>query len=133
MSRFIKSFLLILLVTMLSIPQSAKGECYNTSYTVSLHRLPKKSTGHTKDDYKKGTRTPPRPIYCVIDSEEGVQTEISPEEILSYELWDQTEEFCIASFTDEASFLQYLFSYPGEFQIIIETDEYTYVGYLSTI
>ncbi len=71
-------------------------------------------------------------MMCIF-SEEGIQADIAPEEIMSYELWDQTEEFCIASFTDEASFLQYLFSYPGEFQIRIETDEYTYVGYLSTI
>lgn len=132
MSKFIKSFLLILLVTALFYPLSMSADQGRNIYVVSLIKLPKKSKDHNKDIGKEGQRSPSRPMMCIF-SEEGIQADIAPEEILSYELWDQTEEFCIASFTDEASFLQYLFSYPGEFQIRIETDEYTYVGYLSSI
>lgn len=102
----------------------------STTYTVSLHRTVKKE--HNQELDREGIRMPPRPMLCTI-SEQGIQTEIPSEDIISYELLDDTGS-CLVSFADDKEFVQFLYSYgQNEFQIRITTEEYHYIGYISTL
>lgn len=63
---------------------------------------------HNQELDREGTRMPPRPIICIIN-EQGVQTDIPSEDIISYELWDISGS-CIVSLADDKEFVQYLYS-----------------------
>ncbi len=75
-------------------------------------------------------RIPACLIPCVI-SEAGVAFRMDcPPEILVYEIAD-TEGNVIASFGDETSFVQTLFSLTGEYTVVFTTTEYVYRGDIS--
>ena len=42
------------------------------SYTVPMHKQPKRQTGHNKDLDEEGLRMPPKPISCFINKTDGV-------------------------------------------------------------
>lgn len=77
-------------------------------------------------------RMPARKIMCEISRENGVviyQSGIA-DEIVSYEVYDTTGA-CIAIFSDEQSFIDFIFSgISGEFQIRFRTDSASYSGYI---
>ena len=77
-------------------------------------------------------RIPARKIICEISRENGVviyQSGIA-DEIVSYEVYDTTGA-CIAIFSDEQSFIDFIFSgITGEFQIRFRTDCTSYSGYI---
>lgn len=78
-----------------------------------------------------GERMPPRPIQCFISQSDGITIGIDKDDIIAFELWDVNAQHCIASFTDETSFLNLLFNSIGEFQIRFLTIDYRYIGYIS--
>lgn len=75
-------------------------------------------------------RMPARKIMCEISRENGVviyQSGIA-DDIVSYEVYDTTGA-CIAIFSDEQSFIDFIFSgISGEFQIRFRTDSASYSG-----
>ncbi|MDE6756908.1 MAG: hypothetical protein K2J66_07160, partial [Muribaculaceae bacterium] len=110
------------------IPISIKAE-NNASITLSMQSQPIPQTGHNKQDEPEGRRIPPKPIYCTI-STEGINVAGLSEDIMTYELWNETSEICLASFNGENEFLDFLFNQSGEFQIIFITDNYCISGYI---
>lgn len=98
-------------------------------YTMAMT---KKKKGQKNDLDPKGVRLPPRPIIVTISSS-GIQSDINPDEIISYEVWDIDGNTCQASFCEEHPFCQYIFNAPGEYQINMVTDDYVFVGYISTL
>lgn len=90
------------------------------------HNNPKPDLGST------GNRLPSQRFFCTISTTEGVKTEIE-ENIQTYELWTIDSSFCMAYYVDETEFVEYVFSHPGEYEMRLTTDDYSYSGYLSTL
>lgn len=79
----------------------------------------------------KGKRTLPKPEYCTINMESNsISTSIS-EDIVNFEIGDVYGTEVYASFTDGITFVQYLSELEGEYQIIIRTQNHSYIGYIS--
>lgn len=122
--------IIILILMVFLFPVAMFASTGRATHTVSLQRTVKKE--HNQELDREGTRMPPRPIICIIN-EQGVQTDIPSEDIISYELWDISGS-CIVSLADDKEFVQYLYSsIQDEFQIRIITDEYYFIGYISTL
>lgn len=99
----------------------------NVSYTVTMQKEPNNQTGHNKQESPEGRRIPPKPICCTI-STEGISVAGLSEDIITYEVWDETSEICLASFNEEQEFLDFLFNQSGEFQILFITENYCISG-----
>lgn len=81
---------------------------------------------------KNHHRLPARPINCTISTETGVSIPgVSTSEILSFEIYDESGELCLASFNDEMEFVSFLFSLEGEYVIRFVTENKSYTGYIS--
>ncbi|MDE6268741.1 MAG: hypothetical protein K2M04_06635 [Muribaculaceae bacterium] len=90
--------------------------------------LEKRDIGHKQDDEGKGRRCPARPIFCII-TPDSIQSPIDPTDIISYELWDADDpEICIAAFSDQSSFLTFLFLSPANYHLRLVTNSYVYSG-----
>lgn len=80
-------------------------------------------------DPGKGNRTRPMPIMCQI-SESGIDFGFEFEfDIMTYEIYDLNGD-CVAIFGDEISFVEYLFTLSGEYQLRFTTPNYELVGYV---
>lgn len=116
------------LLMMLLLPNMMLSIEVGATQTVNLQKKPVKKEHHQDLD-REGTRKPSLPIVCTI-SEQGVQSEIPTEDIISYELWDAVGS-CLLSVPDDKEFVHQLYSFPqGEYEIRITTDEYLYIGYI---
>lgn len=124
-----KSIECIILLMMLisTVPvQSATGE---TSQTVTLKRTKKE---HNQDLDREGVRMPAKQIICIINMQ-GVHIDIPSEDIISYELWDLTDN-CLFSSDNDIEFAYYLFEFTSnEYLIKITTIDYDYIGYAPSI
>ena len=119
-------FVMMILMVQIAIFASNESE----TYTVNLNCT--SLIDHTLKPDEEGTRRTPRPIICII-SNQGIETEIPKEQIVAYELWDDTN-CCILSTADDIIFAQYVFSTAKkEYQIRIITAEFQYMGYITTI
>lgn len=74
-----------------------------------------------------GQSIPGKPIMCTISLNNGVEG-INESDIISYEVWNIDIDIPIAVYSDEADFVGFLYAISGTYQIIIETNEYFYVG-----
>lgn len=112
----------LLLVTflMLSIPFVAKAE----EYSVALH---KEETGKKEED--EGRRIPSRPIICLI-TPNGLQSSINGADIISYEVWDEADSTCLATYADEMDFVRFIYTLHGEYIVRIQTYGHSYIGVL---
>lgn len=129
MKRFFCTALLSTLLNFIMFPVSVLA-ADSVSYTVTMQKEPNYQTGHNKQEEPEGRRIPPKPIYCTI-SPEGISVAGLSEDIITYEVWDETLEICLASFNEEQEFLDFLFSQSGEFQITFVTENYCISGYIS--
>lgn len=118
--RKLLSSIIILLALCITCPQVYSGG--TATQTVQL------SKKHKHDTRLRGSRIPAGIVVCTI-STEGIQMNVEPGDILSYEIWDTDGEICIASYTEESDFINALFSMEGEYQIHFSTEEYSYIGY----
>lgn len=84
------------------------------------------------EDPEVGRRTVARRIVCTI-SEDGVEIDSSVADggILSYEVWDEAGEICLAAYADEHEFVAALAMFRGSYQLRFLTAEYALVGYIS--
>lgn len=129
MKRFFCTALLSMLLNCIIFPVSVLA-ADNVSYTVIMQKEPNNQTGHNKQESPEGRRIPPKPIYCTI-SPEGISVAGLSEDIITYEVWNETSEICLASFNEEQKFLDFLFNQSGEFQITFVTENYCISGYIS--
>lgn len=74
-----------------------------------------------------GQCIPGRPIMCTISMNGGIQG-IDELDIISYEIWDIDANSPVAVYSDEADFVNFIYASAGVYQIIIETNEYFYLG-----
>lgn len=126
MKRICSITFLPLIIIGLLIPNSINAE-NNTSITVSMQRQPNPQPEHNEQYQTEGRRIPPKPIYCII-SPEGISVAGLSEDIITYEVWNETSEICLASFNEEQEFLDFLFNQSGEFQILFITENYCISG-----
>ncbi len=72
---------------------------------------------------------PARPIQCVIDTDTKEVTLIPyVDDILSYEIWDETQTMMLFSTDEPAEFVDHLLNSPSPVTIVITTNNKTYVG-----
>lgn len=127
----ISSFALIIAFALL-IFASSPIECVASGTTRHSVPLKKKKNEHNHELLPEGNRMPPRAVFAMISADE-FQSDINPNDIISYEIWDESDNDCITSFPEDIPFCQYLFANPDYYCIKIYTTEYIYEGYISTI
>ncbi len=76
-----------------------------------------------------GQRMPACPIQCIIDTDTKEVT-LTPyvDDILSYEIWDETKTMLLFSTDEPAEFVDHLLTSPSPVTIVITTNNKTYVG-----
>lgn len=127
MKRLFKLTIFLILI----FPFNVKADDVALLYTFKTHlqikggsdrRIPQKDN----DCY----RSPIHPILITISQVDGVQvSQVCKNDILSYSIYDE-EETCLATFTDEADFVDFVFSTTGEVEIRIELADYYLCGWL---
>jgi len=108
----ISSFTLIIAFTLLLFA-SSPIECVASNATRHSVPLKKEKKENDPELVPTGTRMPPRTIFAMISANE-FQSDINPDDIISYELWDESDNACIASFPEDIPFCQYLFTNPDQ-------------------
>ena len=131
MKKLISIFTIALLFLIQSLNVSA--ECYK-SYRIPLFKVSETETEVEPliRPGSKGHRTPTRPIPCTV-SESGIEFAIGTDDITGYELWDADGEICLGVYSDDIDAANHIFTIPGEYQLVIETQESSYVGFISTL
>ena len=90
-----------------------------------------KEDGGDNDDDKKNKRIPSARVICTIDFVNLTVTGNFSSDLLSYEVWDEEGQQCLESFTRESTFVEYLYSAEGTYQLRFYSDSYVYIGYIS--
>lgn len=94
---------------------------------------PESSYSPVEDEYIDyedfGRRSLQKPIYCTLDSQNGVIFSKESIDILTYSIYDSSEN-CIAIFDDEFEFVSYLFTLSGEYKLVFTTPDYDLVGWI---
>lgn len=98
----------------------------NPTYDVPLDQ----DEDHRPGVSDKGRRIPIRPMMCTI-TPNGIQSTINPTDIISYEIWDETDEICLVVSMDGMACVNYIYTHSGDFLFRIITESRTYIGYLT--
>lgn len=122
----------MIIAFMLLLFASLPIECIASNTTRHSVPLKKHRNENTRVLDHEGIRMPPRAIFATISVDE-FQSDINPDDIISYEIWDESDNTRIASFPEDIPFCQYLFNSPENYIIKIHTADYIYVGFISTI
>lgn len=104
----------------------------SSSNNVTLHKK-KLKNNDGGDNNNSGSHAPARPIFCTISQTGGLYIPDFTDEIIAYEIWNDSNESCIASFSEESAFINYLYSNPDNYSIQLLTSDYILIGYLSTL
>lgn len=134
MKQFLNNRLIISLLCLTLFSTNVRAEVERPYvYTLSLSYHNKLNWGEDDNGNKStkdGYRCPSRPVSIVITQADGVQIpHVDKNEILSYSIYDE-EETCLATFTNEADFVDFVFSTTGEVEIRIELADYYLCGWL---
>lgn len=99
------------------------------TYTMMLSKRNKdpEPGNYTPDPERRRTGT--RLIECTIHDMTGIESEIPKYKIICYEIWDNAGH-CIGIYHDDVYCAQLLFKFYGEYQLCIQTEEYTYSGWI---
>ena len=73
---------------------------------------------------------PAAPIACTIDFTTLSITSNRVSSVLSYELWDDTREEILASYSNDYDMVVYMSTLTGYYQLRLVTEECTYTGYI---
>ncbi|MDE6377194.1 MAG: hypothetical protein K2K72_00445, partial [Duncaniella sp.] len=87
--------------------------------------------GSDDDDKKKYKRIPSARVICTIDFVNRTVTGNFSSNLRAYAVWDEEGEECIATFADESSLVDYLYTADGVLQLRFYSDDYVYIGYIS--
>ena len=118
------------LILAILLPLFAATAMAQSSYSLSVVKVPSTSEPEKNDIPQHGHRTPGCPIEAIISLGGGVEIQgIDSADILSYEVCDE-EGVCLASFADESDFTGFLFSNAGAYMVRFITDDYIYIGYV---
>lgn len=128
MKQVLTSVLTIAMMLFVTFPTTCMAQ---TSEFLSVP-LKKQKKEYNQELDTEGVRMPSRNIICLISINE-FRSEIDPDDIISYEIWDETNQICKASFINEKPFCQYLFDSPDDYCIRISTGDFIYVGFISTL
>lgn len=98
--------------------------------SVNLTQESSDSEPDKEDPGKKGRRSMPIPLICVIDFTKGtVQTTLTSE-VISYEIWDSAGAAPMAQCIEDSDFVVLLSSISGSYQLRFITDSHQYIGYI---
>lgn len=128
MKQVLTSVLTIAMMLFVTFPTTCMAQ---TTEFLSVP-LKKQKKEYNQELDTEGVRMPSRNIICLISINE-FRSEIDPDDIISYEIWDETNQICKASFINEKPFCQYLFDSPDNYCIRISTGDFIYVGFISTL
>lgn len=127
----LRVLLSISLLCLLSLKANAQIEI--PAYTVTTFMQPKCFIGNDNDNKnrdKRGYRSPASPVTIYISEAGGVQIPQSDKGgIISYSVYNEDEE-CISTFTNEADFVDFVFTWTGTVQVRIEFADYYLAGWL---
>ncbi|MDE6278586.1 MAG: hypothetical protein K2M05_01295 [Paramuribaculum sp.] len=130
MKRILILPLFIAMMFMALSPAEVSAGDDSSSNDVTLKKKFKKNNG---DENKPGGRAPARPIFCTISPTNGIYIPDFTDEIIAYEIWNDSNDSRIASFSEESAFINYLYSNPDNYCIQLLTSDYILIGYLSTL
>lgn len=121
--------LLILLFIVLF--SASKSEIYSqqqeTNLTVSVDKC---YHDYKIEDDPEGHRKPSKPLLISISIDNGIYIPgIDNQDIISYSIYDEYSS-CLFTSEDEYSFIEYLFSNTGTFEINIDTNEFSLKGWI---
>lgn len=108
---------------------------WDNGLSVQVKILSSPTTSYSEQNPNEGNenyhRMPTRPVLCNISVEDGVTfCDGSGPDIISYEIKD-ADNNPVAVTSDEADFVQTLFSLSGDFVVLFCTDEYVYYGHVN--
>ena len=126
MTKFI-FITLLLLATIFPIKVSA--ETNRPPVPVRMQKTP--GNGDRGDDEKDDKRIPSAPVYCTIDFESQTVSGNFTSRLLTFEVWSEDGEQCIATFNDESHLIEYLDTAGGEYQLRFYSESYVYLGFIS--
>lgn len=129
MNRLITIPIIAMLMVYVTFPSHAMA-MNETIYTISMQKSSKEQPSHNKRLDDEGRRSSPAPIFCILNHTSGIEVMGLSEDIIGYEIWDVASEIKLASFSEEAEFLDFLFLQVGNFQIKLETENYFVSGYI---
>lgn len=122
MKKYLKTLIVLLgLLPISSVANSA------TTFICTLSKM----YIEKDDDIENSRRRQRIPSYieCVITSNGlMLSSNINTSECQAFEIWYADGEICIASYSDESSFIDGLFSMTGEFQVRFIFPEFELVG-----
>lgn len=122
------------ILLMVSIPvfadSSSQTNQTDDTYTMYMASQAKECSEPDPELEETGYRAPSRRVLCVI-SPEGLSINTNGEEIVSYELRDPETDACLGIYTDDTNFISHLYTVKADYKIVLTTDSYHYIGYLS--
>lgn len=84
------------------------------------------------DKNKKNKRIPAARVQCTIDFENLTVTGAFSSDLLTFEVWNEEGVECLATFTDEASFVSFLSEATSEVYCLrFYSATYIYTGFIS--
>ena len=120
-----KKLIFILIAVIVNVPLYTYSHAKNT-ITIPITE--------SDDDYtetpEKGLRMPQKPKMCVIDFETLTIQTSATDNLISYELCDETGDAMIASYHTDYEMVAYMSSQTGVFQLRLVTEGCTYTGYI---
>lgn len=123
------TLLITLMLFALCTIEVSNASTTSSSTIIRLIKQPAPINKPVDDADSDGKRAPSRPISCIISEYDGITLEGFDEELLSYEIWINSD-ILVNSFTSENEFINYLFSHPGEYQIQLKSENYILIGYI---
>lgn len=127
--KTIKFLMAAILMLCMALPSYAETD---RTITVSMTKTEtsQKEGPEYPEKNDRGRRQPAIRVECVIDATSGVEFVYGETpEFVSYEICD-TEGATVASFGDETSFIEVLFTMTGEYQLRLVSADYEYVGWV---
>lgn len=122
------SLIIFVLITLLATTLHVKAD-NEESYDVELTQSSDSDPEYVNNDPTK-KRIPVRPILGIVSRDGLYIPSISPDDILSYEIYD-SNGVCIGTFTSEYEFIQAIYSFTGLIEIRIHVDGYMLQGYIT--
>lgn len=83
------------------------------------------------DKSSKNKKIPSAPVHCVVDFENRCITGSFSSELISYEVWNEDGDLCLATFTNDSDLVDYLYYNDGTYQLRFYSTSYVYTGYIS--
>lgn len=131
MKTILKS-LVVIIILLITFPVF-QSNADPTPQTIPVELKKKPNPYPDPDPDPHVDRKPSMPIPCFLSLENGIQCDFISEEILTYEIWNEDDSFCMASYMDEEDFIYHIFYIPGDYLIKLVTQDYIYFGYISTL